>query len=134
MSLTNIRAALETAVDAMTPPIATAWENRDFTPPAASVPYQRVYVLLAEPDNIEFGPGHICDGFLQLNLLYPRFAGTRDSMLRCDLLRSVFSRGTSLTYPGGVVNIMSTPDVRPGTVDGDRFSTTVKIRFSTFIS
>jgi hypothetical protein len=90
-------------------------------------------MLLASPDNSEWGPSHTERGILQINLLYPRFSGTRDSASRCELLRGVFRRGSSFTYSGVTVTITDTPEVSMGVVDNDRFNTPVKIRFSAYI-
>ena len=50
MSITAIRATLESALDGMTPALATAWENMPFTP-ITGIPYQRAYLMDADPDN-----------------------------------------------------------------------------------
>ena len=59
MSIVSIRAALETALNAITPAIATAWENDAFTPPDLETPYQAAFLLLAQPENTEIGPQHV---------------------------------------------------------------------------
>ena len=48
----SIRGALEVALDAMTPPLATAWRNVPFSPPQLPTPYQRADLLLADIDRV----------------------------------------------------------------------------------
>lgn len=134
MSLVLIRAALETALDGMTPPLATAWENVSFSPPAASVPYQAVYLLPSTPDNEEIGSAHVEQVLFQVSLFYPLQAGPSAATLRAEALRSLFKRGASFTSSGVRVNVMKTPEIGQGTPDGDRWFLPVKIRVSAYIA
>jgi hypothetical protein len=63
MSLAQVRAALETALNSISPAIDTAWENAPYTP-VDGTPYQQATLLRAQPDNSRnwpdlFRPGHI---------------------------------------------------------------------------
>jgi hypothetical protein len=129
MSITAIRATLETALDGMTPAIQTAWQNAPFTP-VVGTPYQRVSLLLAEPDNQEKGAGFQEQGFLQVDLCYPQSVGANTAEARAELLRTTFKRGTSLA--NGIL-ISHTPEIKPAYNDGDRFVIPVRIRFHTYI-
>ena len=130
MSITAIRATLETALDGMTPALATAWQNAPFTP-VVGTPYQRASLLLAEPDNQEKGAGFQEQGFLQVDLCYPQSVGANTAEARAELLRTTFKRGTSLA--NGIL-ISHTPEIKPAYNDGDRFVIPVRIRFHTYIS
>lgn len=134
MSIVKVRAALETALNGMSPALATAWENNAFAPPAATVPYQSAFVLPATPDNREYGSSYQEQGMFQVTLMYPLQTGTSAAAARAELLRATFKRGSSFTNLGVTVNIIRTPEVSAGTVDGDRFSMHIKIRFSAFIA
>lgn len=125
----NIRAALETALNAITPSLATAWENAAFTPLLSSVPYQQVNILFAEPSNLEFGSRHIEQGYMQVRLMYPQDAGSKDAATRAELIRSTFYRGASFSNGGVTVIIEKTPEIATGSTDGDRWAVPVKIRF-----
>ncbi len=114
--------------------MSTAWENVSFTPPEIGTPYQRVYLMPAEPDNREIGTIYQERGIFQISLLYPLQAGTAVVMDRASLIRSVFFRGASFTNSGVTVTITKTPEIGQGTVDGDRWFVPVKCRFSAFIS
>jgi len=134
MSLVLVRAALETALAAMTPALATAWENVPFSPPTASVPYQAAYLLPSTPDNEEFGSAHVEQAIFQVSLYYPLQAGAAAAATRAEALRSLFKRGASFTRSGVVVKVTHTPEVSQGTVDGDRWFLPVKVRVSSYIA
>ena len=134
MTTLAVRNALETALAGVAPALATAWENKAFTPPAASVPYQRVDLLFATPDNPEYGRAHTELGIFQVSLFYPLQAGSSAAATRAELLRTTFFRGASFTSSGVVVTITRTPEIGRGMVDGARGALPVKIRFSAFIS
>jgi len=129
MSISAIRSTLESALDGMTPALATAWQNVPFTP-VTGTPYQRASLLLAEPDNQEFGASFQEQGFLQVDLCYPQSVGSNAVEARAELLRTTFKRGTSL----GGLTITATPEVKPAYNDGDRYVIPVRIRFHTYIS
>jgi hypothetical protein len=129
MSISAIRSTLESALDGMTPALATAWQNVPFTP-VVGTPYQRASLLLAEPDNQEFGASFQEQGFLQVDLCYPQSVGSNAVEARAELLRTTFKRGTSL----GSLTITATPEVKPAYNDGDRYVIPVRIRFHTYIS
>jgi hypothetical protein len=134
MSVVAIRAALEGALNAITPSIATAWENAAFTPPASTIPYQQVWLLLARPSSPEAGSCYFELGYLQVNLKYPRLTGSAAAAARADLIRSTFKQGNSFTSSGQVVNITDTPEVSQGVDDGLTFTIPVKIRFKAFVT
>ncbi len=127
MSIVSIRSSLEVAVNAM-PALSTAWENVPFEP-VAGVPYQQVFILFAEPDNIEYGSNYRELGFMQINLLYPLEVGTKDINTRAELIRTTFKRGNSFTSGGVTTTIHKTPEIMNGRVEGDRYKLIVKIPF-----
>ncbi len=129
MSVVSIRAALETALAAVSPPIASAWENDAFTQPDLETPFQSVFLLLAQPENTEIGPQHVQRGLFQVNLQYPLAAGTAAVNARAELVRAAFRRGTSLTSGSIIVTIDKTAEIGPGAIVGDRFTLPVRVRF-----
>lgn len=132
MSLASIRAALETALNGISPAIATAWENTSYTP-VAGTPYQQVFLLTAEPANIEIGPGYIDRGIFQVSLFYPKDKGSQDAIARAELIRSTFPFGASFTSGTVTVNIIATPEIGPARPEDDRFMVPVRTRFSAHI-
>ena len=129
MSIVNVRAALETKLNGMTPALPTSWENIPYIPVAGTA-YQEAYVLPATPDNPTLGDGFYREqGIFQITLLYPLQAGTATAAARAQLIRTTFKRGTSMVSGAVTVRVDRTPEISPGRVDGDRFSIPVKIRF-----
>lgn len=128
MSQVKIRAALESALKAMSPQFATAWENAPFTP-AVGVPFQKVTVAFAQPGNDETGPAFQERGYLQVQLAYPIGAGAGDAAGRAELIRATFPRGATLSKDGQALMITRTPQVLPGFNDGDRYYLTVSVPF-----
>lgn len=128
MTLTAIRAALETALSALTPALASAWENTVFTPVSGTA-YQRVTLVMATPDDGEIGGPHIEMGFLQVDLCYPQGRGAAEAAARADLIKSSFRKGTSLTASGVTVLIAATPNVLAPALEGERFVLPVRIPF-----
>lgn len=132
MSLAQVRAALETQLNSITPALATAWENAVYKP-IAGTPYQQVSLLRAQPDNPEIGAAFSERGFLQANLFYPKEAGPGAAEARAELIRSAFPFRASFVSGGVTVNIIATPEVAPARAEDDRFLVPVRIRFSAFI-
>jgi hypothetical protein len=129
MAVTQIRRALEIALNAITPAISSAWENMDFTPQGGT-PYQDVYLLPAEPENPEFGGSIYRErGILQVTLKYPAGTGPSLAAARAELIQSTFFRGASFTNGGLKVIIDRTPEIMPYYVDGDRYCIPVRIRY-----
>lgn len=129
MSLAAVRAALETALNAMSPALSTAWENDAFSPPEAGTAYQAVNLLLAEPLNQEIGRRYVERGFMQVSLRYPLDAGPAAASERAQALRTTFYRGASFTTSGITTIIERTPEIMSGFRDGDRWTIPVRIRF-----
>jgi hypothetical protein len=125
---------MESALNGMTPALATAWENVSFTPPASSTAYQQAFILFARPDNQEMGSRHQEIGYMQVTLKYPRQAGSSSIGGRAELLRTTFKRGNSFVSGGITVNITDTPEVGQGYDDGTMYCVPVKIRFSAFVN
>lgn len=129
MSVLKIRAALETALKAMTPAMDTAWENTAFKP-VEGKPYQRALIDFAEPGNTEFGPAFTQGGYLQVDLCYPGGCGARDATTRVEMLRSTFKRGATFAAEGQTVQITRTPQVLPGFIgDDNRYHLVVRAYF-----
>lgn len=129
MSAVEIGAALEAALEAMTPALAIAHENVHFDKPDISVPYQKVHILFATPDNLVMGEDYQELGFMQVTLMYPIQKGVGDAMARAELLRTTFYRGASFTSGGSTVIIHKTPEIGVGVIDGERYSLPVRIKF-----
>ena len=129
MGMSNIRAALETALSSMTPALAVAWENMPFTP-VTGTPYQRASIILAEPANDEIGRTFNERGVFQVSLHYPPNAGPSAAYARADLIRDKFYRGQDFTSGGVTVHVIGTPSILPPTNDDQgRYALVVSINF-----
>ena len=129
MSVILIRAALETALNSITPAMATSWENYSYAP-VAGVPYQAINLLFVQPENPTFGSAfHREVGYMQVTLNYPLQVGPTTAATRAELIRAKFFRGASFTSGGVTVVIHRTPEISSGRVDGDRWAVPVKVFF-----
>lgn len=129
MSQTAISNALETKLNAMTPAVATAWENVEFTP-TGGVEYQKVDILFAEPENPTFGNGFNRQrGFMQVQLRYPLNTGRKDALARAEAVKNWFPRGLSLLDSGVTTIVEKTPEISKGGIVDDRYVVNVRIRF-----
>ena len=130
MALVEIRTALETKLNALTPILATAWESVPFTPVVGTA-YQQVNLMIADTLNPTLGGTHYrIKGFMQVLLCYPPNAGAKTAATRADLLVNHFKRGTSLTSGGITVIIDKTPSIAPALIDGVLYKIPVSIYFS----
>lgn len=132
MSRIKIRNALETALNALSPALATAWENTVYTPIIGTA-YQRVF-LKSIPENLEYGSTYTERGYFQINLYYPQKTGPYNAETRAELIRTAFKRGNSFTSSGITVTIQNTPEIGGGMVEGDFFKLIVKIDFFAYIT
>ena len=128
MSIIKIRSALETALNDMSPALATAWENVPYTP-TIGTPFQRITLLPAEPDNPEMGDNYQQFGYMQIDLFYPLNNGPLTAMTRAELIRATFPRGTTLVSSDIKVLIERTPEIAPAYNDGEFYIIPVKVRF-----
>jgi hypothetical protein len=129
MALVEIRTALETKLNALTPTLATAWESVPFTP-VVGTPYQQVNLMIADTLNPTLGDGHYrIKGFMQVLLCYPANVGAKTAATRADLLVNHFKRGTSL-ISGVTVIIDKTPSIHPPMIDGLLYQIPISIYFT----
>lgn len=133
MSLAAIRIALETALSTISPALATAYENAPYTPVVGTA-YQAVFLLPAQPDNPEIGPGYTERGIFQVSLFYPKDAGPAPALARAALIRAKFPFAASFVSGTTTVNITATPEVAPARIEDDRYLVPVRIRWSARIA
>jgi len=133
VSIEKIRAALEVAVDGITPVLPTAWQNDSFDP-IKGVAWQRVTILTGRPENQVMDTSFKENGVLRISLFYPLRIGSALASQRIDLIRSVFPRETRLTSDGVTVVTVGTPEKVSERVDDGWFSSIVDVRFYSEIS
>lgn len=133
MSDVAIRAALEQRLAAQAPALSTAYENVDFSP-ADGVPYQRVNLMRATPENPTFDGFTRELGILQVTLMYPLGAGPGVAELRAKALKEWFPRRLNISSGGIVVVIDGAAYVMAGFRDEDRWAVPVRIPYFSNIS
>ena len=112
MSLVAIRAALETALNGMSPALATAWEDHEADTPEVGTPWQAVYLLGADARPLEQGgKWHEEPGIFQVNLFYPLGTGPAAVETRAELVRSTFKHGSEFTSSGVTVVVSNVPAI-----------------------
>lgn len=127
MSIPIIRKALEQRLAALTPSIATAFENARLKP-ITDVPYQRINLLPNAPDTaIQGAKTYLEKGLFQIMLCYPLGTGPDAAEAQSQLVRSHFKRSTSMTESGVTVLVTDTPRVAPALIDGDRYCIPVTV-------
>lgn len=128
MSLDAVKAALEGQLNAMTPALATAFENAAFTP-VVGTPYQAANLMPGEPDNSVYGTNYQERGLFQVTLNYPVGNGAKDALARAKLIRAAFQRGTSIVKSGITTTIEKTPEIGPGASEGAWYQLPVRVRW-----
>lgn len=107
----------------------TAREGVTFAP-VAGVPFQKVHLLPATPENPTYGDAHSREiGYLQVTLYYPKGLGTFGIMTRAGLIKSTFPRGSSFTHDSLVVHVLKTPVVLPSVPQDENIVVIVKIPY-----
>ena len=130
MSITFVRTALEAKLNAMTPTLATAWQNVGYTP-VTGTPYQACFLMPATPSNPTVGDGFYREqGILQISLFYPLLTGAQAAEARAQLIRTAFKRGTTMTSGSVSVIVDTTPEIGQGRADDDRWHVPVRVRWS----
>jgi hypothetical protein len=107
-----------------------AWENMYFPTAANRVPYQKINLLPATPENPTMGDGFYREvGIFQITLVYPLQLGTGDAFTRAELIRQTFPRGSSFSNGGVTVNIIKTPEIRPAMIDDEAYQLPVRVSY-----
>lgn len=128
MSRPEVRKALEVRLNALTPALATAWENARYEPQIGT-PYQRVTLLPGVPENPTRGPFVRELGLLQVSLFYPLDKGPAAAEARAKLIKDWFPRALTLTNGGIITIISNTPYNMSGSIDEDWWMLPVRIPY-----
>lgn len=129
MSYVLIRQLLEVRLNAITPALATAFENVPFTP-LQTTPWQTVHLLPAKTLNPTFGDAFKREtGIFQITLNYQENAGAAAAVARAELIRAQFPRGLALFSGTLRVLIDQAPSVAIGINDGGWYRLPVSIPF-----
>lgn len=132
MAKSDIKIAIEKALDTITPALATVRENVPYTP-IAKTPYQRIWFMDLIPTSPEITKSHQVESYFQIDLLYDLGIGTKDVSARAALIEAVFKKGSSFSFNGQVVNITAPATIEKGRVEGDRWKICIKIYYSSWV-
>ncbi|CAB4169195.1 Protein of unknown function DUF4128 [uncultured Caudovirales phage] len=133
MSVLNIKVAIETALNNLTPKLDTVWENTTYAP-ILGRPYQQLWFLDFITKHVEINAtSYQVDSYFQIDLMYPMMSGSGTILARAELIKSLFKQGSSFINGGQTVNITETPSISSGRVDGDRWKIIVKVYYSSWI-
>ena len=134
MSLSLIRQAFEKRLAQLSPALSTAFENVQFTP-VPNVPYQRVNLLPAAPDNsIQGATNYFERGLFQITLCYPQGVGAGAAEANAQLLRTHFKRGSALLEEDLTITVIETPKVAPARLEGDRYEIPISVAFQALVT
>lgn len=129
-TLLNITKGFNKRLASISPSIEIAYEAVSFTP-VAGVPYQRVQLIPARPQNPTLGQNYYREkGTYQILLCYPGNLGTTDILDRAELTRSFFKQGTSFTEAGTTVIVVGTPYVGGANIVQDRLVLPIIINYT----
>jgi hypothetical protein len=129
MSHANIRKCFEKRLALMSPALATQPEGTEYTP-TIGTPFQKTYLLPADPDNASLGDGYYREvGLYQITLRYPPNKGAGDAEARAEAIKTHFKRGTSMTENSQTVLVTRTPAIAPAFMEGERYCVPVSIYY-----
>lgn len=129
MSVPSICAALEKKL-ALMAAMPTAFENVTFTP-TPGTPYQRVNHLINAPiDHTLAADLTELRGLMQVTLCYPLGAGRGAAQTRAQAVADHFAPVQYLTEGAVRVDLIHTPRIASGLVDGDRYCIPVTVAWS----
>ena len=134
MSLLAIQAALEKHLLTLAPAIATAVENKTFTP-VTGQPYQRVHHLINKPVDLGLSLDAVeSRGLLQVNLMFPLNGGRVPAMQRAEAIAAHFKPPRRLHENGINVELVESASIAGGVPDGDRWFVPVTVAWRAFIA
>lgn len=129
MSIQKIQAALETALKSIAPAIDTVYQNVSYQP-KSGVPYQRVNLIPTDVANPAVGDAlKRYEGFFQVMLCYPAGKGTKDAAERAEKIEQTFSYGKQFAHGGITVRVRSSPVIRQGFIDEDRWCVPIRVYY-----
>ena len=138
MTITNIRAALDTRLLSTPGGISsslTAWDNKaPATQPTAAQAYQVVSLLPAKPDNPTLDEAtQIHNGIYQVLLMFPTTKGSLPAETVANAIAAHFYAGLELAHGGQKVRIRGTPAIGAGYLSGERYCMPISIRYNSIV-
>lgn len=114
MEILNIKKALETRLEQITPYVSTGYEGVEFDPPVNAM-YQRCQLIFNTPDDPTLPVGFSREKVqMQVFVMDLKGKGTGGAIARAELIRSTFAKGLALVEGGTRIYVLRTPHI--GTV------------------
>lgn len=113
----------------LSPAMAVAWPDKEFTPPAAG--YLRPSLVPNTVRQVTYGTAgkNRHRGLFQISVFWPRNAGAIVPREKADLVAVHFRRGTNISITGGTIRIYEPPVVPATFEDGAYSHTPVTMRY-----
>ena len=135
MTISKVHSALIDAYQDMDLGLPTAYETRDFTPPAGQ-PAAYLVTLPATLDPSTLGAAglDLYVGIFQIDFSVPENTGTGKLLQWADAVRAYFYAGRTLHYNGQAVRVRKTePSSIRRTEGGGRFVITLSVRWNAWL-
>lgn len=131
MTISLIRAALETRLTLLSPALPTAWENK--TLDAGGLAHQRAYLMpnATRTPGLDLVTKHE-KGIFQVSVCYPIRQGSTLCASRAELIRAHFPAGIKLTAGGVTVLVYEWPSIGAGIPEEIFFVHPVSIKYRSF--
>lgn len=127
MAIKEVKKAIRTRLNALTPKLPTAYEGIDFVAPEGM--YQRLQFVVNPPTDPTFGTYFYRENVeVQIFVADKLGVGTTAAEERAELLRSWFDKGLTLTEGNVRMHVLRTPQVSAAVVAADRIIVPVLIQ------
>ena len=111
----------------------TSWENKTFTKPASTIAWAAIYHLPATQTELTLATTNDNTGLVQIDLNYPKNAGSGAILAKADAVLASFQRTTILTHAGQKVQI-TTSDVSQGREVDGWYRVSLSVGYRAFVS
>ena len=111
----------------------TAYENASFTKPASAIAWAAIYHLPANQTELTLSTTNDNSGLVQIDLNYPKNAGSGAILAKADTILASFQRATILTHAGQKVQI-TTSDVSQGREVDGWYRVSLSVGYRAFVS
>lgn len=107
----NIKRGCEKRLSGITPSIQIAFEGVNFTAPNAM--YLKCQFRMSPPDDPVFGTGYHRERVqFQVFVVDPTGTGTTNAIAKAEVIRDLFTKGTTINEAGTPMYVLSTPSIQ----------------------
>jgi len=126
----SIRRAIEERIATIPGGVKCVFEGEPYSP-SVGTPWMEAVLLPAETENPTIGAQGVAreQGIMQVTVRYPNDAGPKDVTTQAELVRSYFTRGTSMAAGSDHVIVARTPSLSRVRPEQDWLAIVVSIPF-----